>query len=253
MGPIPSAHLHQLSDWCTRDRASPATPAAQPPAPPQRNTPERKQSCLLRKTFPNFVTLPKEETCSLWAIRDLNRPRPPPSRRARRFSALFMRNVFHSRVFYLYEVGGRFFFGKHGGFYELLTCPSPPFLRATVASVRDGDGRGCRAQRQRWAPLDNEIEDGGVRAILSLSLASSAGRLKLQGALEELVQQSKDAEEKWAVLTWSVWLTWSPFRSRDFHREVMDVVQDPAVEEAAKSLVELPNRFDWFWSRVIDC
>ena len=107
-----------------------------------------KQSCLLRKTFPNFVTLPKEETCSLWAIRDLNRPRPPPSRRARRFSALFMRKVYftHSRVFYLYEVGGRIFFGKHGGFYELLTCPSPPFLRA---SVRDGDGRGCRAQRQR--------------------------------------------------------------------------------------------------------
>ena len=33
----------------------------------------------------------------------------------------------------------------------------------------------------------------------------------------------------------------------------MDVVQDPAVEEAAKSLVELPNRFDWFWSRVIGC
>ncbi|CAI8001079.1 hypothetical protein GBAR_LOCUS3109 [Geodia barretti] len=52
-----------------------------------------------------------------------------------------------------------------------------------------------------------------------ISEPMGSGRRKLQGALDELVQQSKEVEDK----------------------QPTDLTEDSAMEEAAKSLVELPN------------
>ena len=59
--------------------------------------------------------------------------------------------------------------------------------------------------------------------------------------LDELVQQSKEAEDKLVPTPLAYQVNFS-HSSESLCRLPAEIVEDAAIEEAAKSLVELPNR-----------